>query len=83
MPDSNRGKHCGLFYTLKNRPAIVKVENLAHNLAIVDARRWSIKFLGTLAVMEMQTLCQTLVEVEAKALLDSLFKTRQETLTQV
>ena len=82
MPDSNRGKHCGLSYTLQNRPAVVKVENL-HNLAIVDARRWSIKFLGTLAVMEMQTLCQTLVEVEAKALLDSLFKTRQETLTQV
>ena len=38
---------------------------------------------GTLAVMEMQTLGETLVEVEAKALIDSLFKTRQETLTQV
>ena len=38
---------------------------------------------GTLAVMEMQTLGETLVEVEAKALIDSLFKKRQETLTQV
>ena len=41
--DSKRGKHCGLFYTLKNRTAVVKVQNLAHNLAIVDAKRWSIK----------------------------------------
>ena len=82
MPDSNRGKHCGLFYTLENRPAVVKVENLAQSghrrcKTLVD------KVSGTLAVMEMQTLGETLVEVEAKALLDSLFKTRQETLTQV
>ena len=34
-------------------------------------------------MMEMETLGETLVEVEAKALIDSLFKTRQETLTQV
>ena len=27
-----------------NSPAVVKVEKLAHNLAIVDARRWSIKW---------------------------------------
>ena len=72
---------CRLSYTLQNRPAEVKVENLEHNLAIVDARRWSIKC--TLAVIEMQTLGETLVEVEAQALLYSLFKTCQETLSQV
>ena len=31
----------------------------------------------------MQTLHETLVEVEAKALVDTLFETSQETLTQV
>ena len=38
---------------------------------------------GTLAEIGMQTLRETLVEVEAKALVDTLFKTGQETLTQV
>ena len=38
---------------------------------------------GTLAEMGMQTLHETLVDVEAKALVDTLLKTRQETLTQV
>ena len=33
--------------------------------------------------MEMQTLGQTLVKVEAKALADTPFQTTQETLTQV
>ena len=33
--------------------------------------------------MEMQTIAETLVEVEVKALVDLRFKTRQETLTQV
>ena len=37
----------------------------------------------TLTEMEMQTLGKTLVKVEAKALVDTPFKTRQETLTQV
>ena len=82
MPDSNRGKHCSLSYTLENRPAVVKVENLAQSghrrcKTLVD------KVSGTLAVIEMQKLGETLVEVDAKALLDTLFKTRQETLTQV
>ena len=82
MPDSNRGKHCGLSYTLQNRPAVVKVENLAQSghcryKTLVD------KVSGTLAVIEMQTLRETLVAVEAKALVDLRFKTRQETLTQV
>ena len=82
MPDSNRGKHCRLFYTLENRPAVVKVENLAQSghrrcKTLVD------KVSGTLAVMEMQTLGETLIEVEAKALVDLRFRTRQETLTQV
>ena len=82
MPDSNRGKHCGLFYTLENRAAVVTVENLAQSghrrcKMLVD------KVSGTLAVMQMQTLGETLVEVEAKALVDLRFKTRQETLTQV
>ena len=31
---------------------------------------------GTLAEIGMQTLCETLVEVEAKALVDTLFETR-------
>ena len=31
----------------------------------------------------MQTLRETLVEAEAKALVETLFETRQETLTQV
>ena len=31
----------------------------------------------------MQTLRKTLVEVEAKALVDTLFETREDTLTQV
>ena len=31
----------------------------------------------------MQTLGETLVKVEAKALVDTAFETRQETLTQV
>ena len=82
MPDSNRGKHCRLFYTLENKPAVVKVGNLAQSghrrcKTLVD------KVSGTLAVIEMQTLRETLVEVEAKALVDLRFKTRQETLTQV
>ena len=38
---------------------------------------------GTLAEIGMQTLRETLVEVEAKALVDTLFETCQETLTQV
>ena len=38
---------------------------------------------GTLAEIGMQTLRETLVELEAKALVDTLFETRQETLTQV
>ena len=82
MPDSNRGKHCRLSYTLENRPAVVKVENLAQ----YGHRRYKTlvdKVSGTLAVIEMQTLGETLVEVDAKALVDLRFKTRQETLTQV
>ena len=60
----------------------MKVENLAQSghcrcKTLVD------KVSGTLAVMEIQTLRETLVEVQAKALLDLRFKTRQETLTQV
>ena len=82
MPDSNRGKHCRLCYTLENRPTVVKVENLAQSghrrcKTLVD------KVSGTLAVIEMETLRETLLEVEAKALVDLRFKTRQETLTQV
>ena len=38
---------------------------------------------GTLAEIGMQTLRETLVEVQAKALVDTLFETHQETLTQV
>ena len=38
---------------------------------------------GTLAKIGMQTLRETLVELEAKALVDTLFETRQKTLTQV
>ena len=38
---------------------------------------------GTLADIGMQTLRETLVEVKAKALVDTLFETRQEILTQV
>ena len=76
MPDSNRGKHCRLSYTLENRPPVVKVENLAQSghrrcKTLVD------KVSGTLAVMEMQTLGETLVEVDAKALVDLRFKTRK------
>jgi len=33
--------------------------------------------------MEMQTVGETLIEVEAKGLVDTLFETCQETLTQV
>ena len=82
MPDSNQGKHCRLFYTLEKRPAVAKVENFAqcgHRRCktLVD------KVSGALAVIEMQTLRETLVEVQAKALVDLRFKTRQETLTQV
>ena len=81
MPDSNRGKHCRLFYTLENRPAVVKVDNLAQSghrrcKTLVD------KVSVTLAVMEIQTL-RALVDVEPKALVDLRFETRQETLTQV
>ena len=36
-----------------------------------------------LAEMEMQTLGETLVKVEAKVLVDTPFETRQQTLTQV
>ena len=35
---------------------------------------------GTLSEMEMQTLGERLVEVEAKAPVDTLFETHQETL---
>ena len=38
---------------------------------------------GTLAEIGMQTLRETLVEVEAKALVGTLFETGKETLTQV
>ena len=38
---------------------------------------------GTLAEIGMQTLRETLVEVQAKALVDTLFETRHEILTQV
>ena len=38
---------------------------------------------GTLAEIGMQTLRETLVKVQAKALVDTLFETRQETLAQV
>ena len=38
---------------------------------------------GTLADIGMQTLRETIVEVESKALVDTLFESRQETLTQV
>ena len=60
----------------------MKVENLAQTghrrcKTLVD------KVSGTLAMIEMQTLRETLLEVEAKALVDLRFKTRQETLTQV
>ena len=60
----------------------MKVENLAQS----GHRRCKTlvnKVSGTIAVMEMQTLRETLLEVEAKALVDFQFKTRQETLTQV
>ena len=80
MPDSNQGKHCGVLYTLENNTAVVKVENLAQS----GHRRCKVlvdKVSGTLAVMKMQTLGETLVEVEARALVDLRFKTRQETLT--
>ena len=54
----------------------MKVENLAQSghrrcKTLVD------KVSGTLAVIEMLTLRETLVEVEAKALVDLRFKTRQ------
>ena len=60
----------------------MKVENLAQSghrrcKTLVD------KVSGTLAVMEMQTLRETLLEVKAKALVDLRFNTRQEPLTQV
>ena len=42
MPGSDLGKHWGPFYTLANRPAVVKVETPAGKPAIEDARRWSI-----------------------------------------
>ena len=38
---------------------------------------------GTLAEIGMQTLRETLVKVQAKALVDTLFETHQETPTQV
>ena len=60
----------------------MKVENLAQSCH----RRCKMlvnKVSGRLAVMEMQTLGETLVEVDAKVLVDLRFKTRQETLTQV
>ena len=50
------------------------------NLAIVDAKLVD-TVAGTLAEIGMQTLRETLVEVEAKALVDTLFETRQETMT--
>ena len=61
----------------------MKVETLAHNVAIVDARRWSFHWQARVAEMEMQTLCETLVELEAKAPVDTIFQKRQETLTQI
>ena len=38
---------------------------------------------GTLAKIGMQTLQETLLELEAKVLVYTLFETRQKTLTQV
>ena len=38
---------------------------------------------GTLPEMGMQTLGEMLVEEEAKVIVNTLFETRQETLTQV
>ena len=62
----------------------MKVEKLAHNLAIVTARNWSIHWQAdSLTEMEMQTLAETLVELEAKAQLVTIFQTCQETLTQI
>ena len=63
---------------------MVKVTKLAHNLAIVTARNWSIHSQAdSLTEMEMQTLEETLVELEAKAQVVTIFQTCQETLTQI
>ena len=63
---------------------MVKVTKLAHNLAIVTARNWSIHWQAhSLTEMEMQTLRETMVELEAKAQVVTIFHTCQETLTQI
>ena len=59
----------------------MKVEKRAHNLAIVTARNWSI--VGRLVEMEMETLGETVVELEAKAPVVTILQTCQEALTQI
>ena len=76
MQDSDQGKHSGLFYSLHKRPAVVKVETLLHNLAIVDAKRWSFQWYARMVDIEMQTLGETLVELEAMAPVNAMLQTR-------
>ena len=82
MPDSNQGYTLQAFLHTGKQASSSEGRELAQSghrrcKTLVD------KVSGTLAVIEMQTLRETLVEVEAKALVDLRFKTRQETLTQV
>ena len=81
MPDSNRAKHCRLFYTLEKKQA--SSSDGRESCTQSRCKTLVDKVSGTLEVMEMQTFGKTLVEVQAKDLVDLLFKIREETLTQV
>ena len=54
----------------------MKVKTLLDNLAIVDAKRWSVQWHARVVDIEMQTLGETLVELEAMAPVNAMFQTR-------
>ena len=54
----------------------MKVETLLDNLAIVDAKRWSFQWHARVVDIEMQTLGETLVELQAMAPVKAMFQTR-------
>lgn len=71
MQDSDLGKRSGAFYSLANRPAVIRVETFADNLVIVHARHWLIHLqwnrLYTLAEKKTVKLLYTLVARLTKA----------------
>ena len=59
----------------------MKVESFLQNLAIVDAKRWSFHWQARVVDIAIETLGETLVDLQAKVPVNSIFQTRQETLT--